>query len=403
MKKFTLSAILTLICISAMSLNLYIESSDASLNSYITQQNKCFNYTLNREDAEVVVKISETYSGSVGNDYLIVFEGDSLHTAFKDTVNIRLSGDEASGKKYEIINNAVIAGLLNLSEDKSLLEKYSLMPKNNTEDMSIGRDRWNNWVYTFYGMVRSYGEEGYIEYAAYSTIAAKHITEKNKFKAVFSGDYYFYRYTFAPDDIYIGKKKSLSISASYIKTLSDKLSWRVRDVLLTSTYYNYKYQNELSTGVEFNLYPYKESHIQQFRISYSPILCYNRYYETTIYEKDKEWLVKNEFNFVYDVIRDRWSANVSLTLQDFLPEYKYFSVTTGFEGQFNIVKGLSLEVDGYVSLPFNQIYLPKSEYTAEQILLRQEQMGTDYIYNIYFGLNYKFGSKFASVTNIRFD
>jgi len=67
-----------------------------------------------------------------------------------------------------------------------------------------------------------------------------------------------------------------------------------------------------------------------------------------------------------------------------------------------IFRGLSFNVFGEFNRIKDQIYLPKTDFTDQDILLQQVQLGTDYSYFVNFGLSYRFGSKVNNVVNPRF-
>jgi len=64
---------------------------------------------------------------------------------------------------------------------------------------------------------------------------------------------------------------------------------------------------------------------------------------------------------------------------------------------------LSLNIYGSFSMPRNQIGLVKTEATAEDVLLRQYELETQYSYYTSIGLSYTFGSIYNNVVNPRLD
>jgi hypothetical protein len=65
-------------------------------------------------------------------------------------------------------------------------------------------------------------------------------------------------------------------------------------------------------------------------------------------------------------------------------------------------EGLSLTLAGNFSWIRDQITLPRRGATAEEILLRQRQLATNYSYWISVGLTYTFGAIYNNVVNPRF-
>jgi hypothetical protein len=69
---------------------------------------------------------------------------------------------------------------------------------------------------------------------------------------------------------------------------------------------------------------------------------------------------------------------------------------------FRILKGLSLTVDAEYERIRDQLNLPREDATLEEILLRRQELATDYKYQISIGFSYTFGSIYSNVVNPRF-
>jgi hypothetical protein len=67
-----------------------------------------------------------------------------------------------------------------------------------------------------------------------------------------------------------------------------------------------------------------------------------------------------------------------------------------------IAKGLNISIGGSASLIHDQLGLVKKDIPVDQILLRRQQLATQYSYFTSFGLTYTFGSIYNNVVNPRF-
>jgi len=67
-----------------------------------------------------------------------------------------------------------------------------------------------------------------------------------------------------------------------------------------------------------------------------------------------------------------------------------------------LAKGLTWYAGGYLKLVHDQISLPRTGATEEEILLEQRQLQTGYKYRGNMGLTYTFGSIYNNVVNPRF-
>ena len=70
---------------------------------------------------------------------------------------------------------------------------------------------------------------------------------------------------------------------------------------------------------------------------------------------------------------------------------------------WTVVNGLSINLNGGASLVHDQINLPKTDVSNEEILTRQRQLESQYTYWVSGGLSFSFGSIYNNVVNPRFD
>ncbi len=68
----------------------------------------------------------------------------------------------------------------------------------------------------------------------------------------------------------------------------------------------------------------------------------------------------------------------------------------------NVVKGLSVDFNGGVSLIHDQLALRKGDASTEEILTRQQELATNFQYYTNVGISYTFGSMYNNIVNPRF-
>src|SRR5205823_13273811 len=85
-----------------------------------------------------------------------------------------------------------------------------------------------------------------------------------------------------------------NIQHSYVKSLSAKWSFGYEVVYKHSTYNNFQHVFLLSNGLEYNIYPYKQSGSKFLVIRYRINTESRVYIEKTLLDKKKEWLFSND-------------------------------------------------------------------------------------------------------------
>jgi hypothetical protein len=158
----------------------------------------------------------------------------------------------------------------------------------------------------------------------------------------------------------------------------------------------------VSPGLEYNVYPYKESTRHQLTFLYLAGVRHYRYEDTTVYFKTAETrafqaLVMNLSQ------KQKWgSVSLQVSGSHYLDDLSKSRLTFYPEADVRLFKGLSLNLFGYYTVLHDQIYLAKGDLTREEVLLRQNQAATTYSSFLYMGISYTFGSVLNNVVNPRF-
>jgi hypothetical protein len=133
-----------------------------------------------------------------------------------------------------------------------------------------------------------------------------------------------------------------------------------------------------------------------------PVYKFVRYNEETIYDRMQEHLFQGRLSAALEMKQPWGSVEIqvegSLYFHDAEKNRLRFSIDTSL----HLLAGLSFEVDGNVSMIHDQLALPKSGATTEEILLQRRQLATQYQYYVSAGLSYTFGSIYNNVVNPRF-
>jgi hypothetical protein len=115
-----------------------------------------------------------------------------------------------------------------------------------------------------------------------------------------------------------------------------------------------------------------------------------------------ENLFEQHLQFAYR-IQDKWgSANISLETSVFMHDLSKNLIELDGYVRIRVIKGLSLQISGSVGRIHNQIGLAKGTLDPAEILLRLQELATDYRIDGSLGIVYTFGSIYNNVVNPRF-
>jgi len=129
---------------------------------------------------------------------------------------------------------------------------------------------------------------------------------------------------------------------------------------------------------------------------------YRDYIETTIFDKDEEFLFSHQFWANYRIIQKWGSINFNSNWSNYFHDWSKNRLTAGVGFNFRIVKGLNIHFGGNASRVRDQLSLVKGGATEQEILLHIKQIETSYNYGTWFGVSYTFGSIYNNVVNPRF-
>ncbi len=87
---------------------------------------------------------------------------------------------------------------------------------------------------------------------------------------------------------------------------------------------------------------------------------------------------------------------------NYFHDFKLNSIDFSNYFRINVMKGLTIDLNGSLSLIHDQIALPKGGVDLEEVLLQRKQLETSYQYFASFGFTYSFGSIYNNIVNPRF-
>jgi hypothetical protein len=267
------------------------------------------------------------------------------------------------------------------------------------------KDPWRAWVFNVGVSMSGSGEETYKDRRYNGDLNANRVTEK--WKTSFS----FYKNTsrndFELDDTttFVNKRESYGINLTQVMSLTQHWSAGFRGSLSSSTYDNVKRGIRLAPALEFNVFPYSQSTRRQILLEYNAGYTAFAYHDTTITFKLEESMPFHRLGLAVET-REPWgSITVGSTYTGYFPgeinDFSNYRVSTFAEPSLRLVKGLELFGFGYYDIIHDQFGLALKDFSDEEKLTRQFQLGTTFSYFMHVGMRYTFGSIYNNVVNPR--
>ena len=122
------------------------------------------------------------------------------------------------------------------------------------------------------------------------------------------------RYTLSDSSEYATDNDRYNGSGLLVRSLGDHWSLGFEQTAVRSTFDNYDFKLDLSPGIEFDVFPYKESSRRQMEFVYSVGLTHANYQDTTLFNKVVETRPFHKFILAAQAVQPWGSLSAQTTL-----------------------------------------------------------------------------------------
>ncbi len=383
------------------ALKIFLDCNFCDL-SHIKKEISFVNYVRDTKEAQVHILVTRQSAGSGGQEYTFTFLGQLNFQGTNDTLSFVSQADNTSNEiranQVRVLQLGLVYYIAHTENSKLLTIGYS--EKNKPSD-EIVEDKWNSWVFSLGASGYFNGDSNYSYINANGNASAEKVTEKQKIELAVN--YNHSQSTFIIDNVpYITLNKSSFFEYLQVWSINNHWSAGVNAFISSSSYSNKKVAFSGFPAIEYNLFPYSESTRRQLRFLLKTGYVYNFYNTTTIYNKTEEGLFKERLSISYETSKKWGTINSSLAGSLYLHDLSKNNLSLYTSVRIRIIKGLSLRLSSNISLIHDQLYLPLEGASRDEILLRQNQLSTQYSYWGSVGLTYTFGSIYNNIVNPRF-
>lgn len=385
--------------------NIFIDCHARCYQDFIKQELTYVNYMLNRQMADVFVQITNQRTGAGGRKYQVELTGRERFNGMVDTLRFITDANESDNsvrtKLLQNIEKGLLPYLLKTSLSDDISFEIKTQPTTDKIEEEVD-DPWKQWVYGVGVWSNFNGGEIYKNNFAYGWLNASKVTEDFKWESSVSGNYRS-NITAIPDEDTVRFVQTESrFRTTFVKSINEHLSAGFFLRVAEESFANYRLDLSFQPAIEYNFYPYKEANKKQFTSLYRIGPQYASYVDTTIFDVQQELLWRHSIEFRFKKIEDWGNVDIEFTYGNYLHDFELLFAFLNPEIELNIWKGLSLDIGGGFELIRNQLNLRKSDASRDDILLQIQELKSNYNYFFNLGINYRFGSKYANVVNVRF-
>jgi hypothetical protein len=282
------------------------------------------------------------------------------------------------------------------------LEITATLDRGEAPAATAATDPWKRWLFSVNGYLNLDAEESTSERNFGMSFGADRITPE--WKLSFGTEMNESTDEFDLDDgLRLSvTRKDWTLRALNVKSLGEHWSLGWTGHLRSSTFDNIEHDLRVAPAIEWNFFPYSMYTRRQFRVLYSLGAARASYYEETLFGKLSETLVGQELSTTYEQ-REPWGTLEGRVLAtNYFPGFDKHRLEVDAEVDIRIARGFSINLEASASRIRNQLSLPRRDASAEEVLLRLRQLQSGFETRLEFGLEYRFGSRFAAIVNPRF-
>ena len=373
--------------------------------NYLREEVELGDYVRDRSDADVHVLITEAETGAGGEEFTLAFIGLGRFQGITRTLKVVIDPGESEDRERRQLASALTAGLLTFLTSETFPAGLEISADLETPTGPVsteGNDPWRKWLFSINGYMNLDAEESTSERNWGLSAGADRITPE--WKLSFGTEV-----NKSTDEFELDEGGRLSVTRE---------DWTVRGLMVqrlgahwsiggtgfvrSSTFDNVERSLRVAPAIEWNFFPYSMYTRRQFRVLYSVGVTRSSYYEETLFGKFEETLAAQELSATYEQ-REPWgSLQGRVFANNYFPGLDKHRVEVDGEVDLRITRGLSVNVEASASRIRDQLSLPRRNASPEEVLLRLRQLQSGFETRLEFGLQYRFGSRFAAIVNPRF-
>jgi len=372
-------------------------------SDYLKRNVTFVDYVLDREVADVHVFVTTEGTGGGGEAWTVKFIGVGKFQGQDRTLTFTTSSIATADDRRKEFARIFRVGIVGYAATLSTAGQLDVVaPIKSAAAVTPAKDRWNYWVFEAGGGANLNGQSLDKSSSYYGNVSASRTTEEWKINISASRSENRSDFQLDPETIIVSRRSSWGVSSLVVKSLGSNWSLGGRAGGSHSSFSNEDRTFTVMPGIEYEVFPYSESSERSLTFQYTIGPTYYRYVEETIYDQLSETVPRHAFNASLGLRQPWGSVGASVNLSQQLNHTDRYHIGVSGSADVRIFKGFSFNMFGEYSKIADQIGLPKSFLSTEEILLQTRQRPTNHSYYFGVGLSYRFGSIFNSTVNPRF-
>ncbi len=388
-------------------LRLFLDCATDCDRTYLRSEIKIVDWVTDRDASDLYVLATSLHNGAGGHEVAFEFIGrggalEGLTDRYTFQSSPDATDDEVRAEFARVLRLGLVRYLLVANRAANL----SLTDDAEANAAAVAfptKDPWNYWVFNIELQGQFEGESQQKSSEVELQLNASRITDKWKIETEVAGSIRRNSYELDEGGTYTADRDRWYADLLIGRSLGSRLSMGVEAGARRAKTENLDLRLRIAPAIEYDLFPYAETHRRRLILLYS--LGVNRYdyVEETVYSKLMETQLDHRLRVEYRTQAPWGGASLTGTAEAFAHDLSQYRL--GIDGNITIrlAKGLGLDVESSYSKVKNQITVPKGGATDEEIFLSLRQRATEYQAALAVGISYTFGSFLNTIVNSRFN
>ena len=386
-------------------LRIYMDCWECDID-HLRRNVRFVDYVRDRSVADLHVLVTTQSTGGGGSYWELKFIGlgrfQGLDRSLTFTTNQTATSDERRREFARVFRLGLVAYAADTPQGPQIDVTFR-KPAAPAAAGAAARDPWHRWVFRTNANVSLSGEQSSTFKSYRYSASASRVTQAWKVSISANSNENRNEFKLSDGRVIPSVTESWGVNALVVKSLTGKWSWGNRASISTSSFSNSERAMSVSTGIEYDFFPYSEANRRSLTVQYVAGATDYKYRELTIFDKLAETVPYHILSANLGLRQPWGSVGAWTNFSQHLNHPDRLRLSINGNADVNLFKGFGFYFYGGYSKIKDQIALRKGAATPEEILLRLTQQATNYSYNFSLGFSYSFGSIFTSIVNPRFN
>jgi hypothetical protein len=373
------------------------------------------NWVRDRADSDVHVIATSEDAGGGGRRFTLDFIGRGELANLTDQLTYTSSGSDVFAETIDGLTQVLRIGLLRYAVQTGLGQNFDLRFTGNPTDVrftngaaepgetpAVVRDPWNYWTFRVGLSGNANLRETSTNIRFNPNFSADRVTED--WKLGFGGNLRYQRNSreLSGGRIIRDDRDEWDFEGLIVRSVTGHISAGFSFDGGNSVADNRDARATVAPALEYNYFPYMEANRRQLTVQYAAGVEHSDYREETIFNVTSETRPVHRIRVRYNA-REQWgNAGIGLNYSQYLHDSGLYRAGVNGNLNFRVFRGLDLNVNGNANWVNDELHIPLSTISDEDILLGRQNLPSSYQFNSSVGLSYRWGSSFTNIVNTRF-